>query len=301
MIKSLRPGITVLLAATIAVLVACAVRSEGKRDVVVQISKHDACIICHRLADPPEDGLPSFPPGIDPVAFCLDCHHYTENHHPVDIVPTEAYLKKIPGTYPLFAGKITCLTCHEAHTGPDRVEPPELLRGGPYTDRRDICFRCHSQDTYAKINPHVVRASGGAFKEIAGKSVCLVCHAKVPELDSGRDEVQFKADIAFLCWRCHHPMPGDFLQKHFHRKPAKKTLSSMGETEGKLGLMLPLAKDGRVTCSTCHNPHQPGVLVNKAALYGAGAPGRLRLPKDVICSACHMFQQQQTEVKQTIP
>jgi predicted CXXCH cytochrome family protein len=300
MIKFLRLCIiTALFTMMVVVLFAGAIHSDEKQDNVLK-SKHNACVICHRMAVPPEKGLPAFPAGIDPVAFCLDCHHYTENHHPVNIAPTAAFPKDTSSIYPLYDGKITCLTCHEAHTGPGRVEPHELLRGGPHTDRRDICFRCHFKETYAKINPHIELAPGGTIREVAGKPVCLMCHSEMPKRDSGPDEVRFNADIAFLCWRCHPPMQGDFFQKHFHQKPSMKTLGSIREAERKLDIILPLAKDGRISCSTCHNPHQPGVLANRAALAGAGTPGRLRLSKDMMCSACHM-QQRLMESKQSVP
>jgi len=68
----------------------------------------------------------------------MDCHHYSENHHPVNIVPK----KTIPDGFPLYDGRMKCLTCHEAHGNQKRAYP-KLLRGAPYKELRDMCFACH--------------------------------------------------------------------------------------------------------------------------------------------------------------
>jgi predicted CXXCH cytochrome family protein len=259
--------------------------------VAAQSPRHTGCMSCHRAETPSPGRLAAFPAGINPAALCLDCHHYTGNHHPVDIVPAAASVKNTLSAYPLFEGKITCLTCHEAHSGPRRDEPHELLRGGPYSDKREICFRCHYEEAYAKINPHAMLTPSGTIREVNGGTVCLMCHTETPKPDSGSDEVKFKADIAFLCSRCHPLMPGDFLQKHFHRKPQKMTQQVMSKVQLEQDVMLPLASDGMVTCSTCHNPHQAGVLTVRAALAGSDVPGRLRVPKNRMCYACHALDQ----------
>jgi cytochrome c peroxidase len=93
--------------------------------------------------------------------------------------------------------------------------------------------------------------------------------------------------VAFLCWRCHAPMAGSFLNSHFHVKPKKPTRATIMETENRLGIELPLARDGMLTCSTCHNPHQAGVLTRTAVIAGAGAPKRLRIAGVSMCQACH--------------
>jgi predicted CXXCH cytochrome family protein len=252
-------------------------------------AKHSGCVACHRLTDPSVDGGTDtlFPSGSDPAEFCLDCHQNAENHHPVGIAPQVLSSNGSMSAFPLFDGKITCLTCHVAHAGPRLEETHKLLRGGPYADRREICFRCHFKESYASINPHRMLEPDGTIRQIAGSSVCLLCHLKEPRRDSRPEEVAFQADIAFLCWRCHPPMPGDFLQKHFQRKPREKTRQIMQETERSQEVALPLTVEGKISCSTCHNPHQPGVLERRTAQAGAGAHGRLRVARHAVCSACH--------------
>lgn len=244
---------------------------------------HTSCVQCH-ATERPQPGSALFKPGTDPSSLCLTCHDYKENHHPVDFAPAD------PSAFPLplFNGEVRCLTCHEIHGGPGGEGTPKLLRGGPYGDRRTICFKCHSSEAYADIDPHIMLSDEGKVREVSGKPVCLLCHSKEPDPAVDRtNDVKFRADVGFLCLRCHPPMamPGNFIGKHFLVKPSPETLRNMRETEEKLIVIFPLVPRGRITCSTCHNPHQKGVISREAAAKGADAAARLRLLS--ICSGCH--------------
>ncbi len=242
---------------------------------------HTICISCH-ATERPQQGAELFSPGTEPSALCLNCHDYKENHHPVDFAPADS--SNFP--LPLFGGKLRCLTCHEIHGGPRHEGTPRLLRGGPYADRRQSCSQCHNMEKYATINPHRMLDNKGNIVELNGQPICLLCHAKKPDpaVDWTAD-VRFKADVGFLCWRCHPPMPGDFFNKHFLVTPSTKTQRNMQEAQERLLVILPLVPRGRITCSTCHNPHQEGIISHEAAAKGAGAQSRLRIPS--ICFGCH--------------
>ena len=224
---------------------------------------------CHGIKNP-QLGGDVFAPGFDISGSCLGCHDYKENHHPVDVVPVD------PANYPfpLYEGKIRCLTCHEIHGGPGKAGTKKLLQGGPYQDRREICFRCHSREAYASIDPHNMLDDQNRVREVNGKPVCLMCHSKIPDpaIDFTED-VRFRADIGFLCWRCHPPMPGEFFDLHFLVTPSAKTLNKMTMAKESRYVILPMVPRGRVTCSTCHNPHQEGVIQRPAAAKGADAKG----------------------------
>ncbi len=248
---------------------------------LVYKNPHVSCGTCHLSANPRRGGV-LFAQGTDPSDTCLSCHDYKENHHPVDFTVPDATCIPLP----LFDGKIRCLTCHEIHGGPDKTGTPRLLRNGPYPDRRTICFLCHAKDGDAAINPHRMLDESKHYREVNGKPVCLICHAKMP--DPSKDytvDVRFKADIGFLCWRCHPPMPDPFFSTHFMVKPSAKVLASMHQAEEREMVTLPLVPRGRITCSTCHNPHQAGVIQHDGAAKGADAKGKLRLP--ALCVACH--------------
>jgi predicted CXXCH cytochrome family protein len=243
---------------------------------------HTVCRTCH-TSDKSRAGEEFIKPGADPSSTCLDCHDYKENHHPVDFVPDGSL--SIP--FPLFEGKIGCLTCHEMHGGPEKEGTSKLLRGGPYPDRRTICFRCHSGERYAAIDPHKMLDEGKKVRTVNDKPVCLFCHSIMPDpAKDVTDVVKFRADVGFLCWRCHPPMPNQALNAHFLITPTAKTLAVMHQTEETNLVILPMVPRGRITCSTCHNPHQEGVIQREAAAKGADAQSRLRLPS--MCIACHL-------------
>jgi len=246
----------------------------------VYSNPHSDCTFCHGTKETKPDS-PQF--NAEPSSLCFDCHDYQKNHHPVDFRPTDY----VEFPLPLYDGMVRCLTCHEIHGGPDHTGSPRLLRGGPYLlDRREMCSKCHSWERYTAINPHIMLESDGAVRQVNGQPVCLLCHAVKPnpEIDTTED-VKFKADVGFLCWRCHPPMPGEFFNWHFHVTPSPKTLKYIQETEESLNVILPLVPRGRITCSTCHNPHQKGVIWREAAAKGADAIMKLRFPS--MCHRCH--------------
>jgi hypothetical protein len=214
-------------------------------------------------------------------SICSDCHlQYDEDHHPVGFVPVDSF----DFSFPLYDGQVGCLTCHaEDHKG-----GVHLLRGGPYADRREICFRCHYAEKYAEIDPHFMLNEDGEIRKVYGKPVCLVCHAEMPDPRIDRtDDVSFRADIAFLCWRCHAPMVNPIFSQHFLVQPSSNMLRNIEENEREMEVTIPLVPRTRLTCSTCHNPHQDGVIRFEPSAKGADSPRKLRLQVPVLCIACH--------------
>jgi len=280
-----------LIAILSSLLLSACGMARAARPARTGFSGHSACVTCHRTNDPSADrGVHAFAGGIEPSSACLDCHHYEVNHHPVNISPRDGSPGATQSGLPLFDGKIRCLTCHQAHNDPGHNNlngAPKLLRGGPYPDQRALCFQCHGQDDYTKIDPHNMLSADGSVRRVNGEPVCLICHTALPDPKGDPDLVEFKADVAFLCWRCHAPMAGEFLRNHFHVRPKKPTRAAITGTESQLGIALPLARDGMLTCSTCHNPHQTGVLTRTAVQAGSDAPKRLRIAKASFCQACH--------------
>ena len=254
------------------------------------------CGSCHE--GKPEQITPNlkYPP--NPSRACVKCHDYLkqEDHHPSEIALDSAV--EIPSHFKLYNGKMECLTCHQVHSGGEyQSGTPNLLVGGHYSYRRNICFQCHDREQYDEINPHE-----SMLKEdkTLNYSTCVICHSERPDprFDRTRD-VKFKAEIHFLCLRCHPPMPGKFFANHFLKESDMQAIDDLGVSLGtgsdtfdlmKMNerhsdILLPLDPKERITCSTCHNPHQPGVMVDKKAAIGAGGNKRLRF-KD-ICIECH--------------
>jgi len=250
-------------------------------------SQHWDCKVCH-LRDEP-DPAELFDPSIDPSTLCIYCHPYQRNHHPTGVVPSPNILVDCSNSaLPLFGRlEVRCLTCHEVHRGEKGTGVPGLIRGGPYKDKRELCFRCHIEESYSEIYIHDM-LDNGTYRLYNGRIVCLYCHHDMPNAAVDRtDDVNFQADVAFLCWRCHPPMPGLFFERHFMKAPPAHILRQMRAMEAARNVNLPLVPRDRITCSTCHNPHEPGVLQTARAAAGSETPGRLRIPSREICTGCH--------------
>jgi len=259
------------------------------------------CDVCHTEV-PNKKGGPKLKYNGDYIQLCK-CHGYTPRTyiHPVNIIPSEEKKKKIPAEFPLPGGKVECITCHDIYLQcrKDRemkIINPRFLRGAPYVSRTSLCYRCHDEKKYRKMNPHDQLTPDG--KIIVAK--CLYCHVEKPdELHATYGEVKLIGKFEVICYRCHiekqgkHPINADHL-----KEPPDNILKNMKESEERFGIILPLDKEGKITCVTCHNPHDRGVIpIYKTSAQGAGEKHRLRLAGKglPICIACHRekFKQMQ--------
>ncbi|MBI5418409.1 hypothetical protein HZA55_10800 [Candidatus Poribacteria bacterium] len=229
--------------------------------------------------------------------ICTWCHDGKEARadiHPINVVLKEnEYMKKPQNLLVTAEGKLTCYTCHytgygECEKNPDdraRAEDTKNknhLRGWPFEDRWDQCYRCHVKREFKKFNAHYQMDS------TTGKMIeesCLFCHSSRPEIDIvGMEKVKFKGIVIFICLGCHPDTP----------HPGRRAGSSQGvnhliqpvEVPGKLKIPegIPLSDKQRLHCGSCHNPHAKGVI---KSIYGkgAGANDRKRFEK---CTDCHI-------------
>ncbi|MDO8946413.1 MAG: hypothetical protein Q7U88_04550 [Desulfocapsaceae bacterium] len=230
------------------------------------------------------------------------CHGYTSDTytHPVDIPLSAEKLATIPAEFPLTNNKITCTTCHNMAL---QCEPKfefkrhnkAFLRTDPSLGRTFLCFQCHQEKQYKMLDPHKQLDASGAINSES----CLYCHETKPDVESatlesrenGEDTVHLVGDLEVLCLRCHNNKAGNHPLSTNHRvKPSEKVSTRMHWSEKNLSIILPLNDEGKITCITCHNPHEIGVIpTEKAASAGASDKGRLRKAwgGGSICVACH--------------
>jgi hypothetical protein len=238
----------------------------------------------------------------DDYTVTCRCHNYTPETytHPVGIELSPEKMETIPSNFPLKGNTITCVTCHimslqcRADSSMKKFNRA-FLRVNPLSSRTAICYQCHNEAKYKMMDPHNQLDKDG---EIV-KEKCLYCHKWVPDVNKAipvyvKGIGEFVASIGeldVLCYRCHykqiqlHPINANHL-----KKPPARILRNMRRSERKLGIILPLDAQGKVTCVTCHNPHERGVIpANKTGAKGASEVGRLRVSKigDKICLACH--------------
>ena len=248
------------------------------------------CEVCHEKT-PVRGGQTYLKYNGDYNELCK-CHNYQPGTytHPVDIEPSEKKKAKIPPDLPLVQGKVTCITCHniflQCGDNPEyKFSNKRFLRGNPSGKRTELCFKCHDDTQYKKLDPHIDQMDEKG-NIIAAK--CLYCHEEKPdELRASFGEVKLLGNIIVICQRCHakssnHPANANHLVM-----PPLNILAMMKKTEKQFEIILPLDYDGKISCPTCHNPHQRGVIPSeRIGARGASEEAKQRLPGK-ICMACH--------------
>jgi hypothetical protein len=223
--------------------------------------KPNMCQYCH-VDSPDKEGKPLF--RLNTVeATCLSCHgdrgstleDYLRRMLPhVDMrAKMAAYFAKHPD--------FSCHSCHNAMC--------------QRNSRKELLFR----------NPHIQLDTGGKIIERA----CLFCHTTVPVYAHPSDEnVAMRYDLSYLCSVCH----AMFSQKKglgFGRTMTETMIEKKAQFEKEYDVSLPLGPGNKVICASCHNPHQPGVILGKGKSAAVSNKHRLVL-QDVwlMCTACHV-------------
>ncbi|MBI5789187.1 MAG: hypothetical protein HZA78_10070 [Candidatus Schekmanbacteria bacterium] len=277
-----------------------------------------SCLICHE-EEPKKDQKATFKFGADFVKLCNSCHDTSLSRveeHLVDVkINTDnARFKMPPADFPLPDGKISCITCHDLRLQEQnnlkvkennpmflRRYPSEIMQTFEWADseideryrqsRYAMCLNCHVQGSVMAWSPHKnqIKPNGEINEEL-----CLFCHYEVPDRNIiDRKDWKIRGSLQFQCKNCHmgktrfHPIR----VTHYGNVPPPKIDSQIKSTERVIGLLIPLDKDEqgveRLTCSSCHNAHQKGVLKNETTIKGSDEPNRLRLPGYNICLGCH--------------
>jgi len=273
-----------------------------------------SCLSCHTSVEGGRDTLRF---NGDVSQLCQSCHDgrlAAREVHAVNLTPSPAMAQRIPADLPLEGGVLTCLTCHDVAgdcSGKPPAQPsdPSFLRGAGKSDHLTFCFRCHRPEEYRPFNPHDQLEAGKPKSD-----ACVWCHMGVPQIDSQPVEAasyELRAVSARLCKNCHAVAETHPVVSHMGAVPSMemKWYMSAREVEPKMRLpierlveyaraarreprSIPLEQDGRVTCHSCHNPHEKGLLPEEnprsvGAEPKQAANHRLRVRKGKLCTICH--------------
>jgi predicted CXXCH cytochrome family protein len=255
--------------------------------------------------------------------LCLRCHdgrRASAEAHPIG--PAMAKGRDAPAGWPLNGGRIGCLTCHDVTKAcgakAERTEEnAKLLRGTPgkpapegrMPARAQLCQNCHELSEFEPTNPHLMLTGN---REVIAER-CVVCHTEVPDrsakVRTGR--VALRGGETTVCLSCHAKHKDQFNPGHLGAKvkpemlafvrareivglvaPIGPELLAEAKAAGGKPTLMPLAGDGTIGCTTCHNPHQLGVFPAGTPLaYRAMrvADGRVVSPVrgDQWCGHCH--------------
>jgi predicted CXXCH cytochrome family protein len=182
--------------------------------------------------------------------------------------------------YPLQGGKLACLTCHLPHGGRTREQGGGFsLRGEPYRKMTDFCLKCHEEKSWSELNAHDQLTPQGDMI----RRTCLMCH---PAEGEAAPPAEFNDTLTAICTQCHDPFPHPEGIEHVS-EPGPAMEADMKAYEKRREVRLPLDTDGRITCATCHNPHERGLLTGPDSI-GADEKHRIRLTSfNEICTPCH--------------
>jgi hypothetical protein len=240
------------------------------------------CLACH--PDTPQSGAPvalRFPG--ESLRLCQRCHAGVE-HHPLGVTSTPATWKMDFSRTPLEKEAVVCISCHKPPEclGAVGRENPRFLRGGPYNTVEEFCARCHEGKNFSTLNPHdQIDGSGEIYEK-----KCLYCHVVVPSVSAGADGLRYTDTLTALCISCHQTGPHPSGVDHVTELP-REMRDNLGEYEERRKVRLPLEEDDHVTCITCHNPHERGLLKGAGGI-GADENKRLRLTTfNEQCTPCH--------------
>jgi hypothetical protein len=273
------------------------------------------CSACH-LSGIASGGNLRF--GSDVSKLCRSCHdgrRAAREAHPVDMIPSDATASRIGRDFPLENGMLTCSTCHDVTLQCRAGRPATwfkqyFLRGADPSSPVEFCFRCHVRRDNRRFNVHD-QLEGGKPKA----DTCIWCHTGVPDVqsDAQRDGSRdLRRKSTQICGNCHpvakgHPNDGS----HMGAAPSPAMLAYMSAYELKPQMKLPLKRlleyvraakraprsipldqDGRITCYTCHNPHEKGLLPSWNPRSIGSEPKhavnyRLRAREGQVCIACH--------------
>jgi predicted CXXCH cytochrome family protein len=263
--------------------------------------------------------------------LCISCHNETGIakkkvnkgvSHPINISPLDT--GTAPGL-PLFdknekhakGGVMTCQTCHDPHRWRPVSTTEELENDGNSSKDTSflrkpaprICGECHPDKFQIAGSKHDLSRTAPKAENIQNQTasqsgLCGSCHLVhnarpaflwARNIEPGSDSV-----VQDLCIECHNP-------KGMAQKKALKGYShpmNISVSAKGLSSVLPLydragkiARDGMLTCHTCHDPHRWDPLQTRSKdtvkIEGNAQNSFLRLessPAPKLCESCHTEQ-----------
>ena len=276
----------------------------------------DRCAACHQMSS--GVAAPIASEKIDKL--CISCHdgkRSVAEVHPIrrKFNPAEGVV--LPTGFPTFNDELGCNTCHDARFA---CEVQANIQSGNRLFLRNVgegngtelswCQQCHQEQSYAKINPHLMLNKDGSIIE----KKCLICHTKVLDRNATQRTLkpELKAEQAMICRDCHARHQDPITQLHVGRQAtprqqafmyAKETLGLTSNpskqqidafvAQGKQPKLMATNADGKILCSTCHNVHEQGLFKPSSELDYLSMPldkqGKLFSPvrDPSFCRHCH--------------
>ncbi|MEW5800825.1 MAG: cytochrome c3 family protein [bacterium] len=248
-------------------------RSGVEKDTVI-------CESCHTVHGSIDKNLLVIPNKTDGewnAQLCESCHTPNPSMkgkgigmgtHPVDVVPKANLPQKWSEGTKLITGakdEILCLTCHSPHGA--QKETSILVKGG----KSPLCIECHQQENLVVKTEHDLTLSAPTELDFSTKvgsqtGICGACHqphnAEKYRLWS-RPLSGLNGDAGSkMCESCHNENScGKKKLTGTYSHPVNRDIAKVkGKVEFPtytvLGVPCAQGTQGKILCTTCHNPHQ---------------------------------------------
>jgi len=196
----------------------------------------------------------------EPNYLCVNCHKdNVERSHPSDFIPP----KKLPKQFPLFNGRMVCITCHFPHRKYKNNLPEgsqtDFIQPGPYLLRADsagkvFCYTCHQGSFVSEaIDSHAISYKKAHTKPIDyskkeliddNSRECLSCHDGTLSTAAG-------TQVRGLSWEHNkniglsHPIGVDYESVYMNKSGEYVSPELL---DPRIILV-----NGKIACETCHN------------------------------------------------
>jgi len=192
----------------------------------------------------------------DPDLLCLECHDdQDERSHPSNFFLTQ----QVPERFPLYQGKMTCVSCHFPHQSVVLANGEEKrYPAGPFLLRFEqagkmFCFQCHRTSfTSSKTDSHAIAYRRAHIEKQTGlmealddhSTECLSCHDGTlsTAANNGRGASWDHGQTIGVS----HPIAVSY-RDAYDRKPTKYRDPSLLDSRIKLF-------NGKLGCESCHVP-----------------------------------------------
>jgi predicted CXXCH cytochrome family protein len=294
----------------------CHEMTGGKPKAITVTAVDALCVSCHDGAKSPAEIHPislkmldrTGPnpgwPTLDGKLFCLSCHDIRQQCDPAAQRPdtNTAFLRQ---TFPPPATQPVATTDPNAPAG-DQSAQLAAVNPNPF------CDNCHAPDQFQKFSPHRMLAGDG---HTVIEQRCEVCHSKPMDRNATArtGNASLRADMVTLCRSCHPhhrdinrkghvgtTIPPHMLVYMRAREltglldaPSDDLMKQLTDEKAMPMQMVPDAQ-GRIVCTTCHNPHEKGTFSPNCVLDDRSlrlVNGHLFTPVrgQAFCRRCHTF------------
>jgi hypothetical protein len=235
-----------------------------------------SCEACHAIKPMPNEEVTYIDDNYEKI--CEKCHG--DKHHVTGVTSSEKTYPMDFLDFPLYNETLFCSTCHDEVCYKKLYpENKNFLTGGPYKSNEEFCTKCHKKELSKEINPHKQLDESGDLM----KDKCSLCHIKF--IEEGDDDIALVSPVLDICSKCHVVYDHPDLNHLVELKGVKE--ENLENYQENYEIHFPLSDAGEITCATCHNPHDKGII---KGLGGVGA-GEYMLLRGVsfeeACTPCH--------------